>query len=217
VISILLPVYNGEKYIRQSIDSIAAQTFKDWELLVGFNGTTDSSKDILAEYNDLRIKVFDYGEDKGKAKTLNKLIKEAKYDWIALQDDDDVWLPTKLEKQITYMKEYDVIGTFIRYINEDSQPGGTPNLATTYQDIKNRSLSGDNQTANTTAIFKKSAALDIGGWDTSIDGIEDFDLWIRLLKKGYRFHNIPENLTLHRLHAESNFNTKPYDPKSILK
>lgn len=103
MISILLAIYNGEKYLRNSIDSILNQTFKDWELLIGFNGTTDSSKEIIKEYKDTRIKTFDYGDDKGKCKTLNKLIKESQYDLCAIQDDDDVWEKEKLKKQIKHI------------------------------------------------------------------------------------------------------------------
>ena len=99
MISILLASYNGEKYIRQSIDSVINQTFKKWELLIGFNGTTDKTKDIVKEYKDERIKTFDYEDDKGKAKTLNKLIKQAQFDYCAIQDDDDLWWPPKLYEQ----------------------------------------------------------------------------------------------------------------------
>ena len=78
MISILLATYNGEKYIKRCIDSIVDQKFTDWKLLIGFNGTTDSSKEIVASYDDDRIFVYDYGEDKGKAKTLNKLLKPSR-------------------------------------------------------------------------------------------------------------------------------------------
>ena len=69
MISILLATYNGEKYIKDSINSIINQDYKEWELLVGFNGTYDSSKNIVSEIKDDRIKIFDYKEEKGKAKT----------------------------------------------------------------------------------------------------------------------------------------------------
>lgn len=216
MISILLAVYNGEKYIDQSVNSIINQTFKDWELLIGFNGTTDSSKDIASSYNDDRIRIFDYKEDKGKAKTLNKLIKEARYNWCAIQDDDDIWLPEKLEKQFDQLNHYDIIGTLIAYIDENNISCGAPNLATDHENIKRLSLAGINQIANSSAIFRKQDALDIGGWDESLDGIEDFDFWIKLLKKGYRFHNISSKLVLHRIHQESNFNTKAFDVKSLI-
>lgn len=216
MISILLPIYNGEKYLRQSIDSILNQSFKNFELLVGFNGTIDSSKEIVNTYDDPRIKIFDYGSDKGKAKTLNKLLKETKYNWIALQDDDDIWIQTKLEKQILLINDYDVIGTFIHYINENGSIIGKPNLSTSSFDIQKKSIAGDNQVANTSAIFKKLDAFYINGWKEELDGIEDYDFWLRLMRDGKKFINVSKELVLHRVHNNSNFNTKKYDLNKIL-
>lgn len=207
-ISILLASHNGEKYIAQSVESIINQTFKEWELLIGFNGTTDSSKDIIAKYNDRRIKIFDYGNEKGKAKTLNKLIKKAKYNWCAIQDDDDIWLPQKLEKQFSLTDSHDVIGTFIHYINKNNQIIGGARIASDHENIKRLSLSGINQVANSSAIFKKEAAAEINFWREDVDGIEDFDFWLKLLKSGRSFYNIPEYITLHRLHSSSHFNSQ---------
>lgn len=216
MISILLPTYNGEKYLSLAIESVLNQTFKDFELLIGFNGTSDNSKEIPKIYNDSRIKVFDY-DDRGKSKTLNKLLNESSFDWIALQDDDDFWLHTKLEKQVQYIdKGWDVIGTFINYINEVGNIIGRPNLCSFTDDIKHLSLSGLNQVANTSTIFKKEIALEIGGWTDGLDGIEDYDFWLRLLRKDKKFINIPEELVHHRLHSNSNFNTKKFDIKQIL-
>lgn len=216
MISILLAVYNGEKYIHQSINSILNQTLSDWELLVGFNGTTDNSKKIVSEYTDSRIKIFDYGDDKGKAKTLNKLIKEANHDWCAIQDDDDVWLPEKLETQIKYTKNYDVVGTYIKYINENGETIGGPFLSETHDQIKTKSLAGNNQIANSSSIFKKECVESVGLWSEEKDGVEDFDLWLKLLKNDFMFYNIPQYLCLHRIHSESNFNTKEQNVNKIL-
>lgn len=216
-ISILLAVYNGEKYIKKSIDSILSQNYKDFELLIGFNGTTDSSKEIVEKYKDDRIKIFDYIE-KGKAKTLNKLIKESKYNWIAVQDHDDVWLPNKLHKQLKFMEEYDIIGTQILYIDEGGNlTGSGPNLSLDDYNIKQRSLNGDNQIANTSAIVKKQSILDVEGWNEEIDGIEDFDLWLKLISKNNKFININEHLILHRVHSNSNFNTKTFNIHELIK
>lgn len=216
MVSILLATYNGEKYIRQSIDSVLSQTFKDFEILVGFNGTTDNTKEIVTEYTDTRIRVFDYGDDKGKARTLNKLLKEARYEWIAVQDDDDVWLPNKLEIQSKFTESFDVIGTFIMYINEYNEIIGNPNLCTNDDEIKFRSLNGDNQVANTTSIIRKSAALEVIGWREGIESVEDYDFWLRLIRKGFRFYNVPEFLVKHRLHSESNFNANMAEIQNML-
>lgn len=206
MISILLATYNGQNYIQQSIDSILNQTFKDFELLIGFNGTTDNSKNIVAEYGDSRIKVYDYGDDKGKAKTLNKLIKEAQFDWIAIQDDDDIWLPTKLENQVKFLEDFDVIGTQIQYIDKNSNIIGGVYLEINDRNIKQKSLSGNNQIANSSSIIRKKAVEEINGWDESLFGVEDYDLWLKLIRKDYKFKNLNEVLVLHRLHSNSNFN-----------
>ena len=215
MISILLATYNGEKYLSHAIESVLNQSFKDFELLIGLNNTIDNSREIINRYDGPRIRVFDYA-DKGKAKTLNKLLNEAKYDWIALQDDDDIWLNNKLEKQILLIKKYDVIGTFINYINAEGNVTGRPDISSCPDDIRHLSMWGANQVANTSTIFKKLDAIAIGAWRDGLDGIEDYDFWLRLMRAGKIFINIPEVLVLHRLHSNSNFNTEKYDLSKIL-
>lgn len=216
MVSILLATHNGEKYILESIESILNQTYTSFELIIGLNGTTDRTIEIIEKFKDDRIKVIDYGLDKGKAKTLNKMIHESKYSWISLQDDDDVWEKNKIERQLQFISEYDVIGTLIRYIDSYGNMIGHPNLQTEDSLIKRISMLGENQVANTSTIFKKSDALEIGGWREDIDGIEDYDFWLRLMRIGKKFINIPEYLVLHRIHNQSNFNTKNHDISKIL-
>ena len=207
MISVLLATYNGEKYISKSIESVLNQTFNDFELLIGFNGTTDNSKDIVKSYSDSRIKTFDYGTDAGKAKTLNKLLKNATYDWIALQDDDDIWVEDKLEKQLQHTSNCDVIGTMIDYIDENDLFIRHLDLLRDDFNIKRWSLSGNNQVANTSAIFKKSKALEINGWREDIDGIEDFDFWLRLMRNNNIFINVDLHIIknpYHRINPSTN-------------
>ena len=218
MVSVLLAVYNGEKYLRRSVESVLNQTYEDLELLIGFNGTIDNSKEIAKEFDDDRIRVFDYGMDAGKSKTLNKLIKEAKGDWLAMQDDDDVWLPKKLEIQMELAEtgNYDVIGSRIFYCDELEKITGQPNIYLNHEDITSRSMRGDNQVPNTSAIFKKSITEKVNGWDESLGGIEDFDFWLKLMKINCIFVNVKKQLVLHRVHSNSNFNTKKHDIKSML-
>jgi len=218
MVSILLAVYNGEKYLRRSIESVLNQTYEDFELLIGFNGTVDKSKEIVASFNDKRIRTFDYGMNSGKSKTLNKLLKKAKGDWLAMQDDDDIWLPKKLEIQMELAENgnYDVIGSRIFYCNDLDKITGHPNISTEHKDIVERSRKGDNQVPNTSAIFRKSITKEVNGWDESLSGIEDFDFWLKLMSKGYKFTNTKKQLVLHRIHSKSNFNTKTHDIKSVI-
>jgi glycosyltransferase involved in cell wall biosynthesis len=208
MISILLPCYNGEKFISLAIDSILNQSFKDFELLIGFNGTTDNSKDIVRRFGDDRIKTFDYGDDKGKPKTLNKLLLEAKHDWIALQDDDDMWTLNKLQEQIKYLNDFDVIGTQIQYCDQyNNFIKGSPSLKLNDSEIKKFTINGNNQVANSSTLIRKSSIIKVGGWDENLDALEDFDLWIRLILTDCKFINLEEKMMIHRRHIKSNFNT----------
>jgi glycosyltransferase involved in cell wall biosynthesis len=216
MISILLATYNGDKHIRSSIDSVLSQDYIDFEILIGLNGSGEKTKNIIREYNDSRIRIFDFGEDKGKGKTLNKLLKESHHEYLCIQDDDDVWMTSKLSKQIVYIEEFDVIGSRIQYIDEYGNFQGVPRIFTSNQEIVNLSMSGNNQIANTSALFNKSKVVEVGGWREDIDGIEDYDLWLRMMRKGCVFFNHPEILVSHRIHQNSNFNTKRFDISSIL-
>jgi len=135
----------------------------------------------------------------------------------AIQDDDDVWLPKKLEKQIEFIDSFDVIGTQIFYVDENENITGKPNLSLIHEEIIKKCLNGDNQIANTSAIFKKDLALKVNCWDENIIGIEDFDFWLKLIKLGCNFTNLKKELVLHRLHKNSNFNTKKWDLEILLK
>jgi glycosyltransferase involved in cell wall biosynthesis len=224
MVSILLATYSGHRFIKESLDSVLNQTYDQFEILIGLNGENGETKKILKDYSDPRIRIFDYGDDKGKAKTLNKLVKESKYEIIGIQDDDDIWTPEKLKKQIEFLKGYDVVGSFIEYINVNKGPwieNGVhnvgPNLSSNHEGIIKGILSGSNQIANTSAIFKKKDVLRVDGWDESLDGIEDFDFWVKLVKGGKKFINIPEVLVLHRIHRTSNFNYINTDLKNQIK
>ncbi len=105
-VSILLPVYNGEKYLRAAIESICGQTFKEWELLVLDDGSTDSSVEVARSFRDERIRVFPNGRNLGVARTLNRGITEAKGEWIARMDADDEALPDRLRRQVDFLRAH---------------------------------------------------------------------------------------------------------------
>jgi len=220
MISVLLPIYNGERFVEESVKSVLNQTFKDFELLIGFNGTTDNSKTIVKNFNDPRIKIFDYKNEKGKPKTLNKLLSESKYEIIALQDDDDIWYEDRLKFQLELIKEYDVVGSQIMYIDENGKTptkiGSGPTLSTDSETINRLMLNRENHIANSSALIKKQSLVDIGGWNESLPALEDIDLWIRMVKGGYKFKNLNKILVCHRIHDSSNFNSKTWDEEDLL-
>jgi len=120
-ISVVMAVYNGEKYLREAIDSILNQTFNDFEFIIINDGSTDDSAEIIKSYNDPRI-ILIQQENKGLAAALNEGIKIAKGKFIARMDADDISLKTRLEKQIQFMEahpEYVAIGSWSNHISAD--------------------------------------------------------------------------------------------------
>jgi len=201
MISILLPIYNGIEFINESVSTVIYQTYKDWELIIGINGHPKESEiyKIAKEYEtkDSRIKVLDLYTIKGKSNSLNEMIKHCQYDWISLIDVDDKWLPKKLESQISYMDNYDIIGTYCKYFgdrnDQPSIPGG---------DLKNHNFTNVNPIINSSCLIRKPLAI----WEEN--GIEDYDLWLKLWKQGKRFYNVESIQVMHRIHQDSAFNAK---------
>ena len=203
MISILLPIYNGIEFIDECVSSIHYQSFKNWELIIGINGHSENSpiyqKATEFEEKDRRIKVYDLYTIKGKSNALNEMIKYCQYDWISLIDVDDNWLFNKLESQIPYMKIYDIIGTHCQYFGDISGQPAIP-----LGDLKNHNFFTLNPIINSSCLIKKKLAY----WNKEWDGVEDYDLWLKLWKQGKQFYNVESIQTLHRIHQESAFNAQ---------
>ncbi len=106
-VTVLMSVYNGEKYLREAIDSILNQTFKDFEFLIIDDGSTDSSADIIRSYTDFRIRLIQNEKNIGLTRSLNKGLKLAKGEYIARMDVDDISLPIRFEKQVSFLDKYE--------------------------------------------------------------------------------------------------------------
>lgn len=207
MISILIPIYNGIEFINDSVVSVLTQSYEEWELLIGVNGHEHNSevfkKAKLYESTDKRIKVFDFYNIKGKSNTLNEMVKYCKYDFIALLDVDDIWEYNKLEIQSKFLSNYDVIGSNCIYFGD--QNGIVPKIPV--NDISNFNFSLVNPIINSSSIIKKELCY----WNEN--GIEDYDLWLKLRKQNKRFYNCPEILVKHRIHQASAFNAKGNNEK----
>lgn len=203
MISILMPIYNGIEFIGESVPTILYQTYKEWELIIGINGHPKDS-DVYKEAKkweekDERIKVFDFYEIKGKAEALNEMIKYCKYDWVSLLDVDDKWLPKKLERQERFMYYSDVIGTQCKYFGDLNT---SPNIP--IGDLTSVNFLNVNPIINSSCLLKK----ELCNWDGKWNGVEDYDLWLKLWRDGKQFYNVNEIQVLHRIHNDSAFNAK---------
>jgi len=220
-ITILLPVHNDEKWLKDCLNSIKDQSFADFTCLIGFNGTIDKSKKIFEDEcgGDSRFIQFDFGSNSGKSITLNNLLKFVKTDFVCLIDGDDIWHKKKLETQLYLREDFDVIGTMTHYINERNEIINTLNLSLDNDLIKYGLERGHNQIINSSSMIKTSCLRQVGGWDPEVEGMEDYDLWIKLHLLGKKFKNLPDHLVYHRIHSGSNFNAKklPISTEDILK
>ena len=115
LVSIIMPSYNTAAFISQSIESVLAQSYTDWELLIVDDCSTDNSINIIRSFNDSRIRLFQNMKNSGAAISRNYALREAMGKWIAFLDSDDTWAPDKLEKQIKFMENNDYAFTYTDY------------------------------------------------------------------------------------------------------
>ena len=127
------------------------------------------------------------------------MLKYTKYNWICLLDVDDKWLPYKLQNQIQYMENYDVVGTKCKYFGDLNISPPIP-----LGDLKNYDFKLCNPIINSSCLLKK----ELCNWNWNWNGIEDYDLWIALKNKGCKFYNLHSIEVLHRIHKSSAFNSK---------
>ncbi len=124
LVSIIMPSWNTGKFIGESIQSVLNQTYTNWELIIVDDCSTDNTDEIVASFNDERIRYFRNDKNSGAALTRNRAIREAKGEWIAFLDSDDLWMPKKLEYQIKFMQKKDLVFSYHEYekIDEESKP-----------------------------------------------------------------------------------------------
>lgn len=201
-VSVILPVYNGEKYLKEAVDSILSQTFTDFELLLLNDGSTDASEDIIQSYTDERIVYIKNEENRGLIFTLNKGIDLAKGDYIARMDADDVTVPQRLEKQLAHLEKNKTVMLFTRVKLIDAAGNRLPDWEddarnTKPAQIKNF-LKKDNCLAHPTAMSSANLFKQYR-YRYNQKYSEDYDLWLRLLADGYIIEKLNEPLLLHRI------------------
>jgi glycosyltransferase involved in cell wall biosynthesis len=207
-VTVLMSVYNGEKYLKEAIDSILNQTFKDFEFLIINDGSTDRTKEILSSYDDSRIKIIVNEKNIGLTKSLNKGLKVAKGEYIARQDADDISTTERLRKEVDFLdnnKEYTVVGTFLNVMDENSKIIGKIDKPIENGEIK-KFLQKDNCIAHGSAMIRKYDLLNVGLYDGSIEKAQDYELFLRISEK-YKLYNIPEYLYIWR-RSKDNISSK---------
>ena len=198
VVSIVLPIHDGARYLREAIDSMLAQTFTDFELIAIDDGSTDCSADIVRGYSDPRL-VFVQQTNEGLAATLNRGISLARGRFVARQDQDDVSLPGRLAKQVEFLTghpETAMVGTWAEIFGGFG-PHGRFHRHPCDPAVLSFELLFDNPFVHSSVMIRKTALDAVGGYSTdrARQPPEDYELWSRIARK-YPVSNIPE--VLHR-------------------
>ncbi|MFI7495689.1 glycosyltransferase family 2 protein [Kocuria sp. M4R2S49] len=183
MVTVVLPTFNNREDIGAAIDSLLAQTFEDWELIVVDDASTDGTGGLVAErYDDPRISLHTMAINAGAGACRNLALSKARGELVAVLDADDEYLPTKLEKQVEVFADDASVSAVGCQVFEFGQWGG-PELGrwpTQAEDIHRRQVDRKVPIHHSTAVFKRTELEEVGGWDAACRRAEDFALFLRL-------------------------------------
>jgi glycosyltransferase involved in cell wall biosynthesis len=208
-ISVVLPVYNCEKYVAASVQSILDQDLKDFELIIVDGGSSDATLSILRNFHDERIIIIEHKNKTPLVESLNEGIRVAKGLLIARQDSDDISHPKRLATQYaTFCSDENLAALGTAYFCMDKEgklvAKSFPKERITLADFKE-----GNQICHGSVMFRKDMVLNEGLYDPLFRSVEDYELWCRLSYKNYKIANLSEHLYYLRLHnqriSERNF------------
>lgn len=200
MVSIIVPVYNAEKFIRETIQTVLNQTYKNWELLVVNDCSTDNSKKIIEEYEkkDKRIHMIELEHNSGAAIARNTGIENSKGRYIAFLDADDLWDKRKLEKQLKFIKENNYEFTYTGYEFADENGNKNGKIVNVPKEINYK------QALKNTTIFTSTVIFDIKKLGKELIKMpnvkrgQDTATWWKVLKTGIIAHGLQESLSVYR-------------------
>lgn len=201
-VSIITPTYNSERFIAETIVSVQAQTYQDWEMIIVDDCSTDKTAEIVASFQekDSRIKYFYNSTNKGSALSRNLALQKAKGKWIAFLDSDDLWLPDKLEKQIEFMTKNNYHFSYTNYCEIDENSKETGILITGPKVITDKLMKAYCWPGCLTVMYDAEKVGIMQTVDIRIN--EEYALWIKIAKK-HNCYLLDENLAKYRRHNKS--------------
>jgi len=201
LVSVVMSVYNGEKFLKKSIESILAQTLTEIELVIINDGSTDDTERIIKSFNDNRV-VYVKQTNHGLVYSLNKGLELAKASLIARMDADDVAQPTRLAKQAMFLEsnpDHVLVGSNLTFIDEKDRILFESPMLLNDSELRLEMLIRS-PFGHPTVMYRKQAVMDAGLYNPKFKSAEDYDLWGRLAKKG-KIANINESLLRYRVHG----------------
>ena len=208
LVSIVMPAYNCENHVIEAINSVIAQTYQNWELFVIDDGSTDNTFQIINEIGkkDTRIKPFQNKKNMGVSATRNRGVDLASGDWIAFLDSDDMWEPSKLDKQLKVADKYsaEFLYTGSSYINDEGRT--YKGIFEVPEKITYKKLRNQNVISCSSVLVKKKYFQSIRMENDEMH--EDYAVWLRILKLGVIAYGVNEPLLIYRISKNSKSGNK---------
>lgn len=208
LVSIIMNIRNGAAFLREALDSVIAQTFADWELIVWDDCSTDDSANIVSQYHDDRIRYFLSPDETPLGTARDRAIRQARGEWLAFLDQDDVWLPHKLEKQLA-LRDDGVGIIYGRTVLFDSHRGNVRDYDYFHEfevlpegDIFAQLFRHACFIAMSSAVLRRSAVVEIGGVPDTIQVVPDYYLYVAIARR-YRARAVQDIVCRYRLHPGS--------------
>lgn len=217
-VSVVIPSYNRVELLQRAIDSALNQTYRDIELIVVDDGSDDGTSEMIERIPDPRVRLVRHRRPQGVARARNAGIAIARGEWVAFLDNDDEWLPEKLERQLALVEQEDpgvaavYCSAFFASAPGERRPMRRRNLPR--GDVLDSLLRHDMPTTPTLYMVRRSALIEIGGFDDTALHAEDLDCWIRLARASYRFAVVDQPLAV--WHADHGLDQITADPVALL-
>lgn len=201
-VTVFIAVYNGEPFLAETIESVFAQTYRDFELLVVDDCSTDRTADILRAIDDPRLRVERNERNRGRTYTRNRGLQLARGEFLAVLDADDLCEPERLAKSVAFLEsnpEVAAVGSAATYVDEGGRPLFVNRVPTDSRLIRER-LFTVNCFVHSSVMLRREWALAVGGYDERLSQAEDYDLLLRLSAR-HPLANLPEPLVRYRIHG----------------
>lgn len=214
LVSIITPSYNTAAFLRQTIESVRAQTYANWEMLIVDDCSTDETDDVVASFDDERIRYFKNERNSGAAVSRNRALREAKGKYVAFLDSDDLWTPDKLEKQIRFMQGNGVTFSYTNYEEMDEQGRRTGVLWTGPRRIGRLRMRTFNYMGCLTVMYDREAIGLVQIAD--LKKRNDYALWLRVSRKATAVL-LPETLAVYRVRSSGSITNRGQSPMRLVR
>jgi glycosyltransferase involved in cell wall biosynthesis len=203
LVSVVMPVYNAEKYLQLTLDSVIGQDYPNLEIVIVNDGSTDNSKNIILEYKEPRIRYFENPKNCGIVKTRNRGLEEARGKYIAVMDSDDIALPDRIKIQVEFLEKnpsYGMCGTWFQTIDGDGNLLKKARFPANDKDARSN-LIVHNCFCHSTVMMRSKLAKEFM-YDIGYDVVEDYQLWYKISRVA-KIINLPHFTTYYRVHGNN--------------